>query len=138
MGVTVAPDQNWHLYNYFRNETTVIGYHQTPQLGPQEQGSIDNVMDGVNSAQSFAETNDEAGVGGTGQFDSFGASYFGRAPDGALLSIGSGMVGWKCVDYTGDDAPDFYGQWVTAKYGTSAANPLILKGSAVSPLNLKC
>jgi hypothetical protein len=130
VGVTVAPDQNWHLYRYIRqggDNPVVVGYQQTRQLGPQEQGGIDNVMDGVNSAQSFAETNEAAGATGNfgGSLYTY-AKYFGS---GSGLSNGAK---WRCVDFTGGEQPDHWGEDVITKYGTSAANPLILKGGAVS------
>lgn len=126
VGVTVAPDQNWHLYRYEKEDENVFGYHQTRQLGPQEQGSIDNVMDGVNFAQSFAETNEAAGATGN-----FGGSLYDHAKYFSTSTISNGAK-WRCVDFTGDQQPNHWSQDVSAKYGTSAANPLILKGGAVS------
>ena len=117
LNTTIAPDRNWHLYDF----KTAGSFQQTRQRGVQTQGVIDNEFNGVNFQQSFADNEGDSGenffVGGQGRY--FG-NGFGVAPIGQ---------GWRTKDSTADFAVQLAG---TAGYGTSAANPLILKGGAIS------
>lgn len=127
LSFTIAPDRNWHVYSYKNNAigTNPESYHQTRQLGIQTQSGIDNGYDGVNYQQSIAETDAEAGAGFFSAAVYLAPKYFGNG-NGVCPSNQS----WQMSDSTLDGAAIANIQNIS--YGTSAANPLILKGGAVS------
>jgi hypothetical protein len=129
--ITIAPDRNWHAYA-FRNSadnTEASSYHQTVQRGFQVQEGIDNLFNNANFQQSFSETSEAAGAGfgsGAGQLLSEDACFFG------LEGLEPSNQNWRTVDSTDQSqALPTTSSFETA-YGTSAANPLILKGGAVN------
>jgi len=121
LSVTIAPDRNWHAYTFKNTNNVAASFHQTRQLGPQIQEGINNAYDNVNLQQSLAETNVEAGAE-----SSFLPSIFG---DGNGIATNTS---WNTVDTTGNDGFDSLGVSDVTAYGTSAANPVILKGGAVT------
>lgn len=124
INLVIAPDRNWHIYSFKNNAdgTNPVSFHQTRQLGIQTQGAIDDGYNGVNYQQSFAETDAQAGVLSLGNV----AKYFGNNN-----GVGSPSNTWKKVDTTNASNPSQ--ETVSAvSYGTSAANPLILKGGTIS------
>jgi len=129
--VTIAPDRNWHAYA-FRNSadnTEASSYHQTVQRGFQVQEGIDNLFNNANFQQSFAETSEAAGAGfgsGAGQLLSEDACFFG------LEGLEPSNQNWKTVDSTDQSQALLTTSSFETAYGTSAANPLIIKGGAVN------
>jgi len=124
LSLTIAPDRNWHLYSFSDdgNGNEQNSFQQTRQRGIQTQEGIDDLFNNVNFQQSFAETSNETG---SSFLDENGDSFFGKNN-----GVGVATNVWKTVDSTlegflPDDTP-------TATYGTSAANPLIIKGGAVN------
>lgn len=117
LNTTIAPDRNWHLYDF----KTAGSFQQTRQRGIQTQGVLDNEFSGVNFQQSFASDEGDSGEEflGAGQ-----GKYFGSQNGVAFVG-----QGWRTQDSTANFAVPFTGP---AGYGTSAANPLILKGGAIS------
>lgn len=122
VAATVAPDKNWHLYRFDGPDTS---YHQSTQLGPQEQESVNNSFDGANSQLFFNQTPENSGSNylTDNSFPLFGAnlgvggSFEGNNPTSQMY--------WKNESGTDNTARQ-------AIYGTSAGNPLILKGGAVT------
>ena len=109
--ITLSPDQNWHIYRFPNEEddTTRGSFHQSNQIGPQEQGSINNNFDGANTP-SFTVSNEESATDVRGSF---------------ARNTGVGdAVSWIPAGQTGDG--------VQVLYGTSALNPLILKGAGIT------
>jgi hypothetical protein len=132
--VTIAPDRNWHAY-VFKNtpdNTGATGYHQTVQRGFQIQEGIDTFYNNVNSQQSNAESTNAAGgaippLSGMGQNLLLqSASFFGKEGLETSDQI------WITVDSTNPGQSIPTTSSVETMYGSSAANPLILKGGAVS------
>lgn len=121
INLTIAPDKNWHIYSFENDGTNPSSYHQTRQLGIQTQEGIDNNYNGVNFQQSIAETDEQAGVG----FFLQSQPYFGN-------NNGVNVSGtWKTVDTTSTIAsPNVISS--NPSFGTSAANPLVLKGGTVN------
>ena len=117
---TVSPDRNWHLYRFDDQDTS---YHQSTQLGPQEQESVNNSFNGANSQLFFSQDSDEAGsnylLSENDETISGGFPLAGKN-DGV-----GGDVNWKNSSEV--DTPVF-----GVTYGTSAGNPLILKGGAIT------
>lgn len=118
ISLTIAPDNNWHIYN-FRGKS----FHQTRQMGAQEQSGIDDLYEGVNIEQSLAENNVEAG--GTYVTDYYG-SMFGV--NSGVKTIGQQ---WAMADSTNENSAIVTVPNNVTAYGTSAANPLVIKGGAV-------
>lgn len=118
LNLTIAPDNNWHLYKYGENS-----FHQTVQLGAQAQEGINNLYDGVNTDQSLAEDSGEAG--GIYLSENYG-KIFGQG--GGVKTIGQA---WQVADTTNPAAAIGPVANNITGYGTSAANPLIIKGGAV-------
>ena len=120
LSVTIAPDRNWHAYTFY-GANTANSFHQTRQFGPQTQEGIDNAYNNVNFEQSLAETDAQAGAG------------YDQLP--SMFGSGSGVApidqAWKTV-YTTSDSNDPLGVSSVTAYGTSAANPIILKGGTVN------
>ena len=111
--VTLAPDRNWHIYNFPSQE---LSYHQSTQLGPQDQESVDTVYSGANRQTFFSQTPEEAGSGYLyPNYPVFGSGTGVTAPTG--LSWKEQTQGTNFTNVT---------------YGTSAGNPLILQGGGVT------
>lgn len=119
LSLTVAPDRNWHVYSYSDNQS----YQQTRQMGIQTQEGIDNINNNVNYQQSNAQTDEQTG---SEYLSSAQAKYFGQG-----YGVAANIQQWHTADTTIENQ-GIAGTAVTAGYGTSAANPLILKGGAVS------
>lgn len=122
LSVTMAPDRNWHAYTFKNTNNIAASFHQTRQLGPQTQEAIDNAYNNVNLQQSLAETDIEAGAG------------YSSLP--SIFGLGNGLAtetqSWNTVDTTSDNSFESLGVSEVTAYGTSAANPVILKGGAVN------
>ena len=114
--IVIKPDSNWHLYRFSGPESS---YHQSTQIGPQDQESINQLFDGANQP-FFQQTPEQAGE-----------TYL---EDSAFKLFGNNQgvsedTYWiKSAAIAGDGGPTT----LEASYGTSAGNPLILKGGAVS------
>lgn len=118
LNTTIAPDRNWHLYNF----KTAGSFQQTRQRGIQTQGPVNNEYNGVNFQQSFA---DNEGDSGENFFGGGQGRYFGNGNGVAVTG-----QGWATKDTTATEFNVLSSG--PASYGTSAANPLILKGGAIS------
>jgi len=118
VNVTIAPDQNWHLYRFGSNS-----FAQTRQLGTQEQEGVDNFFNGVNTEQGLAEDNEDLG------------SLYLTEKEGKMFGssgVEPTFQSWRVVDTTNPNVgPGFDVSSNVFAYGTSAANPLIIKGGAV-------
>lgn len=125
LNTTIAPDRNWHLYSFKKQQQGEISnsFQQTRQRGIQTQGVLDNEFNGVNSQQSFASNE---GDSGEDFFQTGPNRYFGNG-NGVAPSFQS----WSTKDFTGPTTQNIAAQ-SNAAYGTSAANPLILKGGPIS------
>lgn len=55
--LTIAPDENWHLYEFKDNKS----YHQSRQLGPQEQFGENTLFNNANFETSFHQSDEDAG-----------------------------------------------------------------------------
>lgn len=123
LSVTMAPDRNWHAYTFKNQNGVAASFHQTRQLGPQTQEGIDNAYNNVNFQQSLAETDSEAGI------------EFIQTNNKSIFGDGEGVApsnqSWNTVDTT-DEYNTPLGTSEETAYGTSAANPIILKGGAVT------
>ena len=108
--ITLSPDQNWHIYR-FPNNTDIDGgsFHQSNQIGPEEQGSINNNFDGANNPSFTVDQLESV----TGAVHSFARN----------TGVG-GAVSWIPAGQTGGD--------IQVLYGTTALNPLILKGAGIT------
>ena len=108
--ITLSPDQNWHIYR-FPNNTDIDGgsFHQSNQIGPEEQGSINNNFDGANNPSFTVDQLESV----TGAVHSFARN----------TGVGD-AVSWIPAGQTGDG--------VQVLYGTTALNPLILKGAGIT------
>jgi hypothetical protein len=128
LNTTIAPDRNWHLYNFKAGSAAAGSFQQTVQRGIQTQGVVDNEFNGVNFQQSFADIGDS----GEGFFAN-GVANGAASGTGRYFGAGSGVApetqGWSTKDITANFAVESSSP---AMYGTSAANPLILKGGAIS------
>jgi|TARA_R100000149_G_C5880685_1_gene145852 hypothetical protein len=127
LSVTIAPDRNWHVYRYRNSGLDISGYHQTRQQGIQTQEGIDNAYNNVNFQQSLAQTNEEAGT-------TFGPLVAVRSMFGDSPGVKPPTQSWNCVATTLTEigTQNTLGQSATTAYGTSAANPVVLKGGAVN------
>ena len=115
--IVIKPDSNWHLYRFSGPESS---YHQSTQIGPQDQGSINQLFDGANQP-FFQQTPEQAGKT---YLEDSGFKLFGDN-----LGVSESTFWKKSAQIQGlFQAPDI----IQASYGTSAGNPLILKGGAVS------
>ena len=108
--ITLSPDRNWHIYR-FPNNTDIDGgsFHQSNQIGPEEQGSINNNFDGANNPSFTVDQLESV----TGAVHSFARN----------TGVG-GAVSWIPAGQTSGD--------IQALYGTTALNPLILKGAGIT------
>lgn len=129
--VTLAPDRNWHLYNFSSSQSS---YHQSTQLGPQEQSSPDVNFNEANTQLFFSQSDVSAGsqyISNTAVigdpilagFENVGVENIG----GRLFGSGAGvntsaLCTWEHTN----------GTITNVAFGTSAGNPLILKGAAIT------
>ena len=113
--IVIKPDSNWHLYRFSGPESS---YHQSAQIGPQDQGSTDQLFDGANQP-FFQQTPEQAGKT---YLEDSGFKLFG---DNQGVSESTYWIKSAAIADIGPTA-------LEASYGTSAGNPLILKGGAVS------
>jgi len=125
LNTTIAPDRNWHLYSFKKQQQGEISnsFQQTRQRGIQTQGVLDNEFNGVNFQQSFASNE---GDSGEDFFQTGPNRYFGNGNGVAPV-----FQNWSTKDFTGPTSQNIVAQ-SDAAYGTSAANPLILKGGPIS------
>lgn len=121
LSVTMAPDRNWHAYTFKNTNGVAASFHQTRQFGPQTQEGIDNGYNNVNFQQSLAETDSDAGA----EHENI-PSIFGNGN-----GVAPSSQAWNTVDTT-DASNEPLGLSQDTAYGTSAANPIILKGGAVT------
>ena len=126
--VTLAPDRNWHVYNFTGSESS---YHQSTQLGPQEQSSPDVNFNEANTELFFSQTDESAGS--TYITDTAVLGPFVDAPGASAENIGGRLFG------SGNGVNDSLCTWKHANgeipnvaFGTSAGNPLILKGGSIT------
>jgi len=117
---SVGPDRNWHFYKHSDSTKT---FSQTRQKGVQPQGPLNNGFDGVNSSQSFAVDSSEAG---DFYLSANGKPYFGD-PTNRINGAISG-----CTWVVSDPVAGAFSATTNAHFGTSAANPFILKGGVLN------
>jgi len=114
--ITIAPEKNWHLYYYEGGS-----YHGTKFLGAVEQVAPDAAYDGVNLNPDVYQTDN---ITGASFRENNNDPVFGSG-DGIQGAIGSTLK-WKTV------AGDFADTEENCNFGTSAGNPLILKGAPIT------
>ena len=109
--IVLSPDRNWHVYNFDSPDSS---YHQSTQLGPQDQESVNTVYNGANSLDFFQQTQVEAG-----------ADFL--HPNYPVFGSGTGLangISWK--EQTSQTT------FSDVNYGSSAGNPLIIQGGGVT------
>ena len=124
--LTIAPDRNWHVYD-FRDGTS---YHQSRFLGPQDQENEAAFYNNANVQTSFHQTGAEAGIPFLlfNQGNVFGALTQVNGPslwkfDQPTQSPTSGVEAQEAF-------PDYFFEGERlASIGTSAGNPLIFQGA---------
>ena len=114
--IIIKPDSNWHLYRFSGPESS---YHQSAQIGPQDQESVNQLFDGANQPL-FQQTPEEAGKT---YLEESNFKLFGNNK-----GVSESTYWIKSAEIAGESGP----ATLEASYGTSAGNPLILKGGAVS------
>ena len=114
--IIIKPDSNWHLYRFSGPESS---YHQSAQIGPQDQESVNQLFDGANQPL-FQQTPEEAGKT---YLEESNFKLFGNNQ-----GVSESTYWIKSAEIAGESGP----ATLEASYGTSAGNPLILKGGAVS------
>lgn len=124
--VTLAPDRNWHVYNFTGSQSS---YHQSTQLGPQEQSSPDVNFNEANTELFFSQSDVSAGSQyitdtsalntpfGDGTFQTRGAALFGSGN-----GVNDSLCTWEHAN----------GTITNVAFGTSAGNPLIIKGASIT------
>lgn len=113
--ITLSPDRNWHAYRFSSSNGVPTSYHQSTQMGPQSQESVSALLDGANSQTFFNQSPEESGSNFLyPEFPVFGNNG----------GLGSESVGWKNVENSSTTS--------NITYGTSAGNPLIIKGGGVT------
>ena len=118
--ITIAPEGNWHLYNFSGNETS---YHQTRLVGAVEQEAPDGLIDGLN--EEIGLFVQEAGTAG---------EVYLKENDFAFGS-GAGVSVTKVQAPQWQNSgivPEISADAFNVKYGSSAGAPLILKGAPVT------
>ena len=120
--LTVAPERNWHLYDFIDGES----YHQSKHLGPQDQEASSTYYNNANVQTFFHQTDEEAGLE---YLNSNGANVFGlntKVNDTNFWNFDQPVQ-------AGDTQESFPSIWsggtLQASIGTSAGNPLIFKGA---------
>ena len=128
--VTLAPDRNWHVYNFTGSQSS---YHQSTQLGPQEQSSPDVNFNEANTQLFFSQTDESAGSTYITDNAVAGDSILAGFEDSGVENIGGRLFG------SGNGVNDSLCTWehtngtiTNVAFGTSAGNPLILKGAAIT------
>ena len=128
--LTIAPDENFHLYEFKDNKS----YHQSVQLGPQEQFGENTLFNNANFETSFHQSDEDAGADYLNQNN---ANVFG-----AGTQVNDSLLNWKFDVPTniGSDVPSYFSEGnVAASVGTSAGNPLIFQGGTlVFKAKIKC
>ena len=128
--LTIAPDENWHLYEFKDNKS----YHQSRQLGPQEQFGENTLFNNANFETSFHQSDEDAG---SEYLDANGGNVFGTG-----TQVNDPLLSWKFDVPTnlGTNFPGYFSSGsVAASVGTSAGNPLIFKGGTlVFKAKIKC
>ena len=119
--VTVAPDRNWHLYNFSGPNSS---YHQSTQLGPQDQTSVNNLFNEANTQLSFSQDPEDCGIPYLEGIQQAKFPLFGNNN-----GVGDD-VNWVLSKEL--EADGFTPEVIKAFYGTSAGNPLILKGGPIT------
>ncbi len=122
--------KNWHLYEFKDNKS----YHQSRQLGPQEQFGENTLFNNANFETSFHQTDEDAGADYLSQNN---ANVFGIG-----TQVNDSLLNWKFDVPTnlGTNFPGYFSNGsVVASVGTSAGNPLIFKGGTlVFKAKIKC
>jgi len=120
--LTVAPERNWHLYDFIDGES----YHQSKHLGPQDQEASSTYYNNANVQTFFHQSDEEAGLE---YLTSNGANVFG------LNTKVNESTFWKFDQpvQAGGIQENFPSMWdggnLYASIGTSAGNPLIFQGA---------
>ena len=125
--LTIAPDRNWHVYDFIDG----YSYHQSRFLGPQDQEGESTLYNNANVQTSFHQTSEEAGAD---FLDSTQANVFGV---GTKVNDTCYWVFDPPSQIGGDNPNESYdtlpGIWSAgtfdASLGTSAGNPLIFQGA---------
>ena len=122
--LTIKPDNNWHLYEYKNGES----YHQSKSLGPQDQQAPSTSFDGANTNTGFNQTPEQAGKN---FLDENGGTMFGGNTSLSLNTT------WSVKDLPANPVVDInepllQQQNISCSYGTSAGNPLIIQGGALT------
>jgi len=120
--LTVAPERNWHLYDFIDGES----YHQSKHLGPQDQEASSTYYNNANVQTFFHQSDEEAGLE---YLTSNGANVFG------LNTKVNDTNFWNFdqpdqVGFIPEDFPSIWsGGTLQASIGSSAGNPLIFQGA---------
>ena len=124
--LTIAPDQNWHLYDFIDGES----YHQSKQLGPQDQQANNTLFNNANVETFFHQTEEEAGAE---YLNSNGGNVFGL--NTKVNDINYWNFAQPDHEGTNNFGVEFPSEWssgsLQASVGTSAGNPLIFKGAPI-------
>ena len=119
--LTIAPDKNWHLYEFKDDKS----YHQSRHLGPQQQQGETTLFNNANFETSFHQSEEDAGTNYLGEN---GGNVFGV--DTQINDI----LSWKFDPpiNTGSNFPGYFNTGnITAAIGTSAGNPVIFQGGTL-------
>ena len=121
--VTLAPDRNWHVYNFSGSDKS---YHQSTAMGPQDQLSADTLRNGANALTGFNQSPEEAGSEYLldNNFPIFGDNTGVGDVSNAWLSLGGGAGSENNIAQAGT--------LNSIAYGTSAGNPLIIRGGGLT------
>jgi len=127
--LTVAPDRNWHVYDFIDGKS----YHQSKYLGPQEQEAESTYYNNANIQTLFHQTDEEAGLE---YLTSNGVNVFGQHTKVNDINLWkfdqpTSQLSGLAADFA--DSINFPPTWLNgqlpASIGTSAGNPLIFQGA---------
>ena len=125
INVTMNPDRNWHIYNSDRS------YHQSAQIGHYESlASTNHPNEGNNNAQNY-KLQSSAASGLTylrAQAEGNSDILLPLAGDNPGISPDGFTMFWKQRHSSVHIIDNFT---IPARLGTSAANPIILKGGGL-------
>lgn len=120
--ITIGPQRNWHIYE-FKNGSS---FHASRALGPQTAGT-QGLNTGANTATFYNQSNNEAGKP---FYNSVYGNMFGQG-----TSVSDNCI-WRVKDtpsvLSGNSLGVVGNQNINCSYGTSAGNPLIIKGGQIT------
>mgnify|MGYP003631962942 CR=1 FL=1 len=134
LSVTLRPDKNFHYY-----KDGPSGISQTAQYGPQEPSNdpSETTFSGVNFQQSFARPTGDSSFG-VQTVEATDGKIWGKFYQNDIASGGGAVMehslvsNWRLIDRpTVDGSPDM-SDVQAARCGSSAANPVIIKGGPLT------